>query len=293
MLSDLAELDSERVPRHPTPARNTDSTYGEADLPANVVGTRVYYDSYGRVVATRDANLIRDTIAYDLLNRVRYTAKGTRTITSFYNALALDSVSVNGQVTRYLSNALGWVTSETDPVGYAQSSTFDLNGNALTWTNRRGQTIGSTYDALNRPLSLTADGSTRTFFYDPTGRWSGAVRGAATDTIRTDIAGRDSVVITVRGSRVYTQRLGYGSTGQRTTHRLVAGGYDQTTAWGYTEDGQLKTLTPPGQLTATTLEYNADGLNTGRYAPGLAFTTGFSGVHAPSGLSYGVPALNR
>ena len=111
--------------------------------------------------------------------------------------------------------------------------------------------------------------------------------------IRTDIAGRDSVVITVRGSRVYTQRLGYGSTGQRTTHRLVAGGYDQTTAWGYTEDGQLKTLTPPGQLTATTLEYNADGLNTGRYAPGLAFTTGFSGVHAPSGLSYGVPALNR
>ena len=93
--------------------------------------------------------------------------------------------------------------------------------------------------------------------------------------------------------RVYTLRLGYGSTGQRTTHRLVAGGYDQTTAWGYTEYGQLKTLTPPGQPTATTLEYNADGLNTGRYAPGLAFTTGFSGVHAPSGLSYGVPALNR
>ena len=75
--------------------------------------------------------------------------------------------------------------------------------------------------------------------------------------------------------------------------RFVAGGYDQTTAWGYTEYGQLKTLTPPGQLTATTLEYNADGLNTGRYAPGLAFTTGFSGVHAPSGMSYGVPARIR
>ena len=75
--------------------------------------------------------------------------------------------------------------------------------------------------------------------------------------------------------------------------RFVAGSYDQTTVWGYTEDGQLKTLTPPGQLTATTLAYNADGLNIGRYAPGLAFTTGFSGVHAPSGLSYGVPALNR
>ena len=44
--------------------RNTDSTYGEADLPAHVVGARVFYDSYGRVVATRDANLNRDTTAY-------------------------------------------------------------------------------------------------------------------------------------------------------------------------------------------------------------------------------------
>ena len=88
---------------------------------ADTTTTRTRYaaDNLGRVI-----HLIRDTTAYDLLNRVRYTARGARTITSFYNALHLDSVSVNGQVTSYVANALGWVTSETDPVKVE----LDLNG---------------------------------------------------------------------------------------------------------------------------------------------------------------------
>jgi hypothetical protein len=39
-----------------------------------VVGERRYYDTYGRQVAGRDPrNLVRDTTAYDLMNRVIYS----------------------------------------------------------------------------------------------------------------------------------------------------------------------------------------------------------------------------
>ncbi len=146
---------------------------------------------------------------------------------------------------------------------------------------------------MNRPLTLTVDGSTRSFFYDPMGRWSGAVRGTSIDTIKTDLAGRPSTAISVRNGRVYTQHLAYSPESQRLSHQFVYGGNNKTTRWGYDQQGRLDSLTDASGLGATTLGYDAEGGNIARWAPGLTYQTGYSGRHAPSGVYYSVPTLNR
>ena len=108
---------------------------------------------------------------------------------------------------------------------------------------------------------------------------------------RTRTSGRPSVATSVRGSRVYSQQLAYAPNGQRRSHRLTYGAYDRSTTLGYDEHACLTSLIDPSGRGPTTLGYNADGLNVSRYAPGLAFQTGFSGVHAPTVLDYGLPGL--
>ena len=270
--------------------QNTDSTYGEAGASPVVVGVRRYYDAYGRLVATRDRNLVRDTTAYDLMNRVTYSAKQTRKVAYGYDALYLTSIAVNGRQTSYFPNKVGWDTLQTDVSNRYKRFEYDLNGNVTKWVYTG---ITSTYDVMNRPLVMTAGGATRTFFYDPQDRWSGVTRGSAIDTIKTDLAGRPSHAISVRGARVYTQQIGYDPGGQRQTHSLTYGAYSKTSRLEYDNRGRLKTLRDPSGLGGTVLGYNSDGLDTSRVGPGLNFVTGFSGVHAPSVLYYGHPSIDR
>ncbi len=59
----------------------------------------------------------------------------------------------------------------TDPLGKAETFSYDGNGNLTSTTDRKNQTTTFTYDALNRRTQVSyADSAVATFSYDAAGR---------------------------------------------------------------------------------------------------------------------------
>src|SRR5205823_1347143 len=179
--------------------RNTDSTRS--------MGRRIAYtyDAYGRRATTKTPRNDVTILKYDVLNR-RDTLIGPLADTTIfvYDSLFLRTVrDAIGQSNQYAYNALGWLTSRTDPTGAQHQFQYDRNGNMRQWTNRRGQAITWAYDALNRATSATADAKTTTFAYDAQDRYVADASAESIDTVRFDVLGRVTSQITVRGTTRY------------------------------------------------------------------------------------------
>ncbi len=95
---------------------------------------------------------------YDPMNRLtkRFTLGQNDTITLSYDPRFLDRMrDAKGQVFRTQSDASGLVDTVFDPADTAQRFTsyrYNRDGMLTSWTNRRGQRVDLTYDALHRPL---------------------------------------------------------------------------------------------------------------------------------------------
>ncbi len=245
-----------------TGLRNTDSSKAGLNI------TRFYKDSYGRVVKNATPGT-RDTAIYDPMNRVIATKNGLNQTTSFsYDSLGLRTVTdARFHSTTYTRNALGWVTSELR----AGSSTplvtaYDANGNVVSVTNRRGQTITMQYDAMDRLISRTTpDGYDITIAYDVVSVGESSVayhNGESRDTIFTDALGRVARATARRGAswdKRYQLAYSYDTKGLRTGISATSSQWtgEKTQGFGYSAMGALESVTAFG----TTTYLGLDGEN--------------------------------
>lgn len=128
---------------------NTAST----STPGSTSNTLV--DGYGRDTASWATGVPRLRTRYDSLNRVRATKIGADSTVYSYDALFLTQVrDPKAQNYGYTYNAAGWATSEShpDPAKGSRKTRYNIEGLVTAWTNRRGETVIFTYDALHRRL---------------------------------------------------------------------------------------------------------------------------------------------
>lgn len=187
-----------------------DASFGNQDsllAPGNRF-TRTRFDQYGRDSASSGTSTPWRRKIYDAVNRVVqfYDGVNANPTTYGYDKLFLTRVKdPKAQVYRFAYNALGLVTQRFDPadtLNRYDSYRYNHDGVTVGWTNRRGQAMSFTYDALHR---LTAKSGTNTvadsFAYSLEGRrivsWNAIARDTvhlapvgSTDTTITCIAGR-------------------------------------------------------------------------------------------------------
>lgn len=114
------------------------------------------YDAVGNL--TQRADGITETFTYDALNRV--TGVGSSTGTRVYAYDSIGNITSKSDVGAYSYGAKPHaVTSTTGTVNSAY--TYDTNGNMLTGN---GRTL--TYNAFNKPASVTLGGATTGYTYD-------------------------------------------------------------------------------------------------------------------------------
>ncbi|HYL55349.1 MAG TPA: RHS repeat-associated core domain-containing protein [Gemmatimonadales bacterium] len=178
------------------------SGFQNTDSIKYTLGTVGYrYDGHGQRVMTIDQ--VNDTTqtVYDVIGRIAQTIGPLHDTTrfSYEDSIHLTRVQdAKGQVYHMWPNGLGWVDSTADPAGRVDHYQYDLDGNKTSWTNRNGRTVTYTYDALDQPASVVADGKTTAFFYDPTGHYQVASDSESVDTLRFDSADRPWVAISCR-----------------------------------------------------------------------------------------------
>lgn len=267
------------------------ATVKDSTRPATVYG----YGDYGRLVQVTDPQGNTGSVAYDALNRVTVTTGALADSTRYtYDALYLTQVKdAVGQTWGYTPNALGWVTQQTDPRGFSDAYGYDRNGNVTGWTNRLGQQVTFTYDDLDLLLSRTAGGQTTSYKTDPLGRWAMAVNGASRDTVKFDLSGRPTEVVTRRGTTTYKLKSTWDRRDRRTrlettspwTGKVVRYGYNATTA-------RLDTLTDLAGGVSL-VAYNTDGqVKWVRYPTGDTLHSRFPSTHRLGELKWSRTALD-
>jgi len=267
---------------HATSWRNTDSS--------RAGGRRIayLYDGFGRPDTTSTSPNSVSAVAYDLLNR-RTSVIGPTSDTTVYTHDSLFVRQVRdaiGQTYQFGHNALGWVTSRTDPVGKVEQYQYDSSGNVRQGTNRRNQVIAwAAYDALNRPTSVTADGKTTTFAYDLHDGFAAVANDESTDTVKVDVAGRVQAQISVRAGTRYELRSTHNTRDIPDTLRMASPWAD-TITYHYNASLALDTLRDlaGGRMA---LGYDKHLLNSTRTLPnGLSDTLVYPSTHTTAQVTY-------
>jgi RHS repeat-associated protein len=256
--------------------------------------TTLRYDAYGRRVRVLLPGNDSTITGYDLNNRVTHSVGPAQDTTRYeHRPAGLYRVTdARGQSYVFNRNALGWVESEIDPRNRYTYYGYNRAGGATSMTNRRGQTITSTYDVLGRMETRNADGQQTTWSYDPAYRWMQASNAESTNRIEYDASGRPTRMVTTLGGVSYTQDVAYDSTGRR--RRMdVYGPWTGSRAieYGYNARGQLDTLRNFAGA-ATVFAYNDDGQEETRTLPsGMVLGRGYISTHAPAEIWFGSHAI--
>jgi len=134
------------------------------------------YDSNGKLTSVTDGDGHTIQISNDPGSRTQTLTDplGKLTTVLSYDTAGdlISDQDISGGMSRtttYTYDALGDITSTTDPLGHTSTATFDANGNQTSSTDALGQTTTTTYgpmseitshtDALGRVSSATYDGS--------------------------------------------------------------------------------------------------------------------------------------
>ena len=156
---------------------------------------------------------------YDALNRPIKTIVGKDTTLMAYDSLFLTRVrDPSGQVYRFAYNALGWTERRFDPADTANrydAYTYNRDGLVTGWTNRRGQAIAYTYDALHRALTksgvnVTAD----TLSYSVDGLQIAAWDSVARDSLFLNSALVPTRAVTILNGHKFERTYALLSTGE-------------------------------------------------------------------------------
>ena len=185
--------------------------------------------------------------------------------------------------TTYSYDGLSDATGQQSPDTGATSRTFDAAGNVLTRTDAKGITATMTYDALNRPLTVSYPDSTQniTYAYDeansvtgcsssyPIGRLTRIVESSVTTVYCYDAWGR--VIQKQKLTATTTTTTGYSYTAAGRLSGIV---YADGSLVSYVRDGdgriQSISATPPNG-TATTV---VSGVTYQPFGPVSGYTLG-------------------
>ncbi|MDB4917638.1 MAG: RhsA, partial [Gemmatimonadetes bacterium] len=267
--------------------------------------TRIAYDVFGRDSAVTDPTGAVTTSVYNTLNLPIKTvgARGESTL-MYYDIMGRDTLVVDPLGNRYISyrNALGWVTSQLDPAGLTSRTSYDMNGNVLSFQNRRNQLpITATYDALDRVASKTlmAENQTTTYAYDPVahdpaGQWVVVSNGVSTDTVRLNTNFQVAQQQTARSGFTRSVRASYDLNSQRTGVNVLRNGMPaDSIKYTYGSAGELMSIVDPLGF-STSLTYNNEHLvQYTNYAGGFYAANTYSSSHELVGRTYPtVPALD-
>jgi RHS repeat-associated protein len=218
-------------------------------------GRQTTFASDGAGRQRKVVNALGDSVVsvFDVLSRIQRQVGARGDVTQFtYDSLFLTKVTdAANQAYQYSRNALGWVETLTDPTLATETFQYDADGNVTSATNRRHQTVTTSYDALDRPTQVTSDGAPAptVYSYDPTDLWTTVANGESTDTLRYDAAGRVTSEVTYRGTLGLKVTSTYkGPQGERdyvAWGNANLSGVHPTRYW-YNTAGQLTTITPDG-----------------------------------------------
>ena len=257
--------------------------------------TTYAYDAVGRVQSMTDPTGRVFTTNYDPINRVTSATGPLATTTSFGYNDATRTYTVTdpkSQVYQDTRNALGWVETRTDPRGGVERFAYDISGNVQSYTNRRGGVVSTSYDALSQPLTVTADGQTTTFAYDPVNYWFAVSNGESTDTVKLDAKRRLSQAITYRGGVRYLLQPSYTAEGQRRLLEVVAPSWTRDIQYGYDALFRLNYLRNQGGR-ADSIAYTAEHLPSTVTLPitvsgttKLTEAFSYNPAHLPTALNY-------
>lgn len=224
-------------------------------------GTAFTFDARGRLNGLTDPNGLATTYGYTGLTKTAATAGETTSFTSDALGRLVTVVDPKGQTTEYgydtgdrltsvkqygvagtqtrswAYNALGWVTSLTQPEsGTTTYSNFNVFGKPAT-TSYAGRIVNTTFDALGRVTDVNAvDGSVAQHFaFDGGVPFNGKLRTATDQGVQLDygyggLNGRmDSLRTTLTGPvsgmtvPPFTQSFTYDTYGNRASATLPSG----------------------------------------------------------------------
>jgi RHS repeat-associated protein len=217
-----------------------DATTGNVDTVSSPGGvkTSYSYDTFGRATTVRAPGLAAQTTYYGPMNRVDSvkTSDGTsgRTVKYGYDELFQRSVTdPKGQTDSLFYNDIGWLTQQKDAAGLSTLYAYSLDGDLKQVTNRRGQAITYTYDALHRPTQKSGTNTDLvTWTYAATSlRKVTAVDPVSTDTTYLSVTGQPDSVKTVMAGQTFLRRYRYRpNTGQLRSDSISGGGI---TTWQF------------------------------------------------------------
>jgi RHS repeat-associated protein len=198
---------------------------------------RIYsYDGRGNIVSETDELGAMTRYSYGELDRLTQL------------------IDANGNVTRYDYEPDGDLASITYADGSVERWSYDAQGNRVSWTNRRGQTIDYTNDAVGRMTQRDyPDDSQHTFEYDDQGRLTAYTDPLGRTTREYDEDGRLQQ-ITYPGDRWL--RYTYHDAGRRASMTDQLG---HQTNYHYDEWGRLEALTDESDVEIVRYAYNDAG----------------------------------
>ncbi|MFK2853934.1 RHS repeat-associated core domain-containing protein [Dyella humi] len=233
------------------------------------------YDANGNLVQSADGLGIQRQLGYDALNRLVQTLdnyngtdSATQNTKTAYTYDSLDRLTQltdpSNLATTYSYDGLSNTTGQQSPDTGMTSRTFDAAGNVLTRTDAKGITATTTYDVLDRPLTVSYPDSTQniTYAYDEANSVTGCPSSYANGRLTRII---ENAVTTVycydaRGNVIQKQQItaaGTDTIAYRYTNadRLSGIVYASGTQASYTRDGdgriQSITVTPPNGTAST------------------------------------------
>ncbi|MGH7537676.1 MAG: hypothetical protein ACREMF_03505, partial [Gemmatimonadales bacterium] len=193
----------------------TNGNRSKDSLPAGTV-TTYGYDAYGRVTSVARSGLATTTTFYSIINRPDSVRDGVNPVATRYgyDNLFLTSVTdPKSQVYGFTYNAVGWLTQRTDPAARSDVFKYSRDGELRKWTNRRGQTITTTYDVLHRRTNKSGTNTTTDTWAYPNDTVVVATSPIALDTLIANRYGQFVRASTVIASRVFARRYVYTAAG--------------------------------------------------------------------------------
>ena len=307
--------------------------------PAGVV-TKTTYDQRGRKNKIERADGTATRYSYDLLDQpvkvVETDTDGTtalRTTSAIYDGTGakLSETDARNHTTTFTNDALGRITSQTEPVdatnGITVSFGYDAQGNRTRFTDGRNNSWTYGYNTWNQPETAiepatsaysTAADRTSTISYDANGRETkrtspgGVVVDFEYDALGAITKQNGTGAETPTATRSFT----YDGDGRMLTAKTDAIGTSvpvTNETFTYNDRGYL--LTATGSAGPSSFAYNADGLMTQRTdgagtttygydnadrlktiqdpASGATLTYGYDNVSRLQTISYGTNANTR
>lgn len=271
------------------------------------------YDQAGRQKVVTNTLGQTTTFTYDILNRpVEIADILQKTVRYTYTGPNLTAVTDQaGKTYGFVYNALGWLETEKFPEdATTRSYAYNKDGQLLSVTDRRGQTVAMTYDFAHRMTTRTADGIAARFDY-PDENTTIMTNNETQETIRSHpwVGGVDLVRGTLGGPEstryyeigtVYDDLPGWVRKGID-VRQYQSGNLLRTESIRYTHDPRPVDTTLAHALSiqdlsgrTTTLGYDTSGRHVRTTFPnGVTQYNWFFKDGRPSGRTFSNSTLNR